>query len=46
MGPTFSLHYADVHGNFKIDLKDARNGWEVVRFNNEKDFNNLFAKSF
>ena len=41
----FLFAYADVHGNLKIRLKDARNGQEVVRFANEKDFNNLFAKS-
>ena len=42
----FFFAYPDVHGNLKIRLKDARNGQEVVRFANEKDFNNLFAKSF
>ena len=45
-GTNFLFAYADVHGNLKIRLKDARNGREVVRFTNEKDFKNLFAKSF
>ena len=45
-GTNFLFRYADVHGNLKIRLKDARNGREVVRFDNEKDFNQLFAKSF
>ena len=45
-GTNFLFTYADVHGNLKIRLKDARNGREVVRFDNEKDFNQLFAKSF
>ena len=45
-GTKFLFAYADVHKSLKICLKDARNGWEVVRFPNEKDFNNLFAKSF
>ena len=45
-GTNFLFAYADVHRNLKIRLKDARNGWEVVRFANVKDFNNLFAKSF
>ena len=42
----FLFAYADVHGNLKIRLKDVRNGREVVRFANEKDLSNLFAKSF
>ena len=45
-GTNFLFTYADVHGNLKICLKDARNGREVVRFDNEKDFNQLSAKSF
>ena len=45
-GTNFLFAYTDVHGNVKIRLKDARNGQEVARFNNEKDFDNLFAKSF
>ena len=45
-GTNFLFAYADVHANLKIRLKDARNGQEVVTFNNEKDFNNLFAKRF
>ena len=45
-GTNFLFTYADVHGNLKIRLKNARNGREVVRFDNEKDFNQLFAKSF
>ena len=45
-GTNFLFEYADVQGNLKIRLKDARNGREVVRFDNEKDFNQLFAKSF
>ena len=45
-GTKFLFTYADVHGNLKSRLKDARNGREVVRFANGKDFNNLFAKSF
>ena len=45
-GTNFLFAHADVHGNLKIRLKDARNGREVVRFVNEKDFNNLFARSF
>ena len=46
LGTNFLFAYANVHRNLKIHLKDAWNGWEVVRFANEKDFNNLFAKSF
>ena len=45
-GSNFLFAYADVHGNLKILLKDARNRREVIRFAFEKDFNNLFAKSF
>ena len=45
-GTNFLFAYADVRGNLKIRLKDARNVREVVRFTNEKDFNNLFAKRF
>ena len=45
-GTNFLFTYAGVQGNLKIRLKDARNGREVVRFDNEKDFNQLFAKSF
>ena len=45
-GINFLFAYANVQGNVKIRLKDARNGQEVARFNNEKDFDNLFAKSF
>ena len=45
-GTNFLFAYADVHGNLKIRLKDARNRREVIRFAIEKDFNNLFAKSF
>ena len=45
-GTNFYFAYAGVHGNLKIRLKDARNGRDVVSFANEKDFNNLFAKSF
>ena len=45
-GTNFLFAYADVHGNLKIRLKDARNRREVVRFVKEKDFNNLFARSF
>ena len=45
-GTNFLFTYANVHGNLKIRLKDARNGHEVVRFDGEKDFNLLFAKSF
>ena len=45
-GTNFLFAYADIHTNLKICLKDARNGWEVVRFANEKDFNNLFPKCF
>ena len=45
-GTNFLFTYVDVHRNLKIRLKDARNGCEVVRFDNEKDFNQLFAKSF
>ena len=45
-GTNFLSAYADVHGNLKIRLKDARNGREVVRFVDEKAFNNLFARSF
>ena len=46
LGTNFLFAYANVHRNLKIHLKDAWNGWEVVRFANEKDLNNLFAKSF
>ena len=42
----FLFPFADVHGNLKNRLKNARNGCEVVRFDNQKDFNQLFAKSF
>ena len=45
-GTNFLFAYADVRGNLKIRSKDARNVREVVRFTNEKDFNNLFAKGF
>ena len=45
-GTNFLFTYDDEHRNLKIRLKDARNGREVVRFDNEKDFNQLFAKSF
>ena len=45
-GTNVSFAYADVQGNLKICLKDARNEQQVVKFANEKDFNNLFAKSF
>ena len=45
-GTNVSFAYADVLGNLKICLKDARNEQQVVKFANEKDFNNLFAKSF
>ena len=46
LGINFLFVYVDVHRNLTIFLKDAKNGQEVVRFTNEKDFNNLFAKSF
>ena len=36
-GTNFYFAYADVHGNLKIRLKDAKNGREVVRFAKEKD---------
>ena len=42
----FIFAYAHVPENLKIRLKDARNGRELIRFTNEKDFNNLFAESF
>ena len=42
----FYVACVDVHGNMKIRSKDTRNGWEVVSFANEKDFNNLLATSF
>ena len=45
-GTNVSFAYADVQGNLKICLKDAKNEQQVVKFANEKDFNNLFAKSF
>ena len=45
-GTNFLFAYADVHRNLKFSLKDARNGQEVVKFAYEKDFNNLFVKSF
>ena len=45
-GTNFPFAYADVHRNLKFSLKDARNGQEVVKFAYEKDFNNLFVKSF
>ena len=45
-GTNFLFVCANVHRNLKIHLKDARNGWEGVRFANEKDFSNLFAESF
>ena len=45
-GTNFLFAYADVHGNLKIRLKNSRNRCEVVRFDNEKDFNQLFGKSF
>ena len=45
-GTNFLFAYADVHRNLKICLKDTTYGEEVVRFNNDKGFNNLFAKSF
>ena len=45
-GTNFIFAYAHVPENLKICLKDARNGRELIRFTNEKDFNNLFAKSF
>ena len=41
-----SVRLYAVHRNLKSRLKNARNGREVVRFANEKDFNHLFAKSF
>ena len=45
-GTNFLFAYADVHRNLKFSLKDARNGQEVVKFAYEKDFSNLFVKSF
>ena len=42
----FLFTYVDVHGNLEICLKNARNGREVVKFDNEKDFNHLFAERF
>ena len=42
----FFFAYAIVDRNLKINLKDARNRCEVVRFANEKDLNQLFAESF
>ena len=45
-GINFLFTYANIHGNLKIRLKDTRNGREVVRFANEKDFSKSFAKSF
>ena len=45
-GTNFLFTYANVPGNLKICLKNERNEHEVVRFDNEKDFNHLFAKSF
>ena len=45
-GTNFLFTHTDVHGNLKIRLKNARNGRGVVRFDNEKYFNQLFAKSF
>ena len=45
-GTNFLFAYADVHRNLKFSLKDARTGQEVVKFAYEKDFNNLFVKSF
>ena len=45
-GTNFLFAYADVHGNLKIRLKNARNERELVRFANEKYFNHFFAKSF
>ena len=45
-GTNFLFTYADIDGNLKIRLKNARNGREVVRVGNEEDFNQLFAKSF
>ena len=45
-GTNFLFTYADIDGNLKIRLKNARNGREVVRVDNEEDFNQLFDKSF
>ena len=36
-GTNFLFTYADVHRNLNIHLKNARNGCEAVRFDNEKD---------
>ena len=37
-GTNFLFTYADVHRNLNIHLKNARNGCEAVRFDNEKDY--------
>ena len=42
----FLFTYVDVHGNLEICLKNARNGPKVIKFDNEKDFNHLFAERF
>ena len=42
----FHFAYANMHGNVNIWFKNAKNGQEMVKFNDGKDFNNLFAKSF
>ena len=42
----FLSAYADGHVDLKIPLQDARNRRQVVRFADEKDFIDSFAKTF